>query len=147
MRHGSCPLTKFLFTIPTVRGTTTFRLTRFARQILGSDRSDTLYTVQRAIRNYSFLRDIKTFDVPIATVHEELLILTEEYYRIFHMNKTTAARVRALKKIIFDSPDISEQVKASVSLVFAMYNLHTFGNWNVDPEKMYEKVHIEGVRP
>lgn len=71
---------------------------------------------------------------------DEMLILTEEYYRIFHMNSTTADRVRALHTIIFCSSEISLEVKNSVSLVFAMHNLHAFGNWIVLPELMYEKV-------
>lgn len=118
-------------------------MTAFARKILGSGAQ--YYMVMRSIRNYNFLRDIKTVDVPIATVHEEMLILTEEYYRIFHMNRTTEGRVRALKRIIFDSPEISDQVKQSVALVFAMYNLHSFGIFNCEPEKMFEKVHVDGV--
>lgn len=139
----SIVLQQSFFYIPTVRGTTTFRLATVARKILGSD---TLYTVLRAIRNYSFLREVKTLDVPIAQAHEELLILTEEYYRIFHMNRTTEGRVRALKRIIFDSHDISDQVKDSVSLAVAMYNLHSFGIFNCDPEKMFEKVCGDGVK-
>lgn len=112
-------------------------MTEFAKKTLGSN---TLCNIRHAIRNYSFLREVKTFDIPIAEVYEELLILTEEYYRIFHMNRTTERRVRALRKIIFDSPDISDQVKDSVALVFAMYNLHSFGIFNYEPKTMFEKV-------
>lgn len=58
------------------------------------------------------------------------------------MNKTTEGRVRALKQIIFDSPDIPAKTKESVALVFVMCNLQQFGIFNYDPMRMFEKAPV-----
>lgn len=122
------------------RKLTQLKLTDAAERMIGS----TLPSFQRAVREGSFLDKITTVDDAVDIMVEERLILPEEQYMLYHIYKTTAGKVRALR-YLFGCPTVPDDTKASISLILAVYNLHVFGIFTDDPYSLLEIVSIPSV--
>ncbi|KAL4009141.1 hypothetical protein ACER0C_002993 [Sarotherodon galilaeus] len=124
----------------TERKLTQFKLTHAAEHALGS----TLPTFHRAVRDTSFLDKIMIVDAAVNIMVQEELILADEQYMLYHMHKTTAGKACALR-YLFGCPTVPDEAKASISLILAMYSLHTFGIFTNDPDSLLETVSIPSV--
>ncbi|KAL3997049.1 hypothetical protein ACER0C_009706 [Sarotherodon galilaeus] len=119
----------------TERTLTQLKLTHTAERMIGS----TLPAFNRAVRDRSFLDKITIVDGALDVMTQEVLILPDEYYSIYNMNKGTPGKVRALRKL-FGCPTVPDEAKASISLILAVYNLHIFGIFTDDPYSLLEIV-------
>ncbi|CAI5677813.1 unnamed protein product [Oreochromis niloticus] len=119
----------------TERKLTQFKLTHAAERALGS----TLPTFHRAVRDGSFLDNITRVDAAVDIMVQEELILPDEQYMLYHINKTTAGKVRAIR-CLFRCPTVPDEAKASIALILAVYNLHAFGIFTNDPDGLLETV-------
>ncbi|CAI5697399.1 unnamed protein product [Oreochromis niloticus] len=117
------------------RKLTQFKLTHAAERALGS----TLPTFHRAVRDGSFLDNITRVDAAVDIMVQEELILPNEQYMLYHINKTTAGKVRAIR-CLFRCPTVPDEAKASIALILAVYNLHAFGIFTNDPDGLLETV-------
>ncbi|CAI5677931.1 unnamed protein product [Oreochromis niloticus] len=124
----------------TERKLTQLKLTDAAERMIGS----TLPSFQRAVREGSFLDKIMTVDDAVDLMVQEQLILPDEQYMLYHIYKSTAGKVRAIR-YLFGCPTVPDETKASISLILAVYNLHVFGIFTNDPDSLLEIVSIPSV--
>lgn len=122
------------------RKLTQLKLTDAAERMIGS----TLPSFRRAVREGSFLDKITTVDDAVEIMVEERLILPDEQYMLYHIYKTTAGKVRALR-YLFGCPTVPDDTKASISLILAVYNLDVFGIFTDDSYSLLEIVSIPSV--
>lgn len=96
----------------------------------------TLPRFQRVVRERSFLDKITTVDDAVDLMVQEQLILLDEEYMLYRMYKSTERKVGVLRNLL-ERPQLPDEVKASISLILAVYNLHAFG---IFPERWLETV-------
>ncbi|CAI5654297.1 unnamed protein product [Oreochromis niloticus] len=111
-----------------------FKLSSKAREALGPN----LEEFKNAVRDRSILHHITDVNGPLDFIQSEGLLLPEEYYNVYNMQKDERGRFSEIKQLLRSSV-LPKVAKDSILLILAAFNMHSFGVLTRDPERFLEK--------